>query len=592
MGGYVFDPYSGTMKYDPFAAGDSGMPAPQTSSMPPMMAGASAPQPQPEYKSQVPDVMTGLNKVVDGFFGSSRSPSGSFDPNRVESIISKLPAEQQEEARLKFALAKEQSDLFNKSRPNTSNFNLGNIFQGLGAVAYMTSKNPQVWSHSQAALNRMYQGNEDREKSARAYDMAGMKAYSDVLGDLGDSAADTMRKKREKRDAAVAGAAAMVRKASPENQAAVMEAAAAELEMQGYDVEAREFRRRAKQMGGAAPAPQAGSPTAGNVVLGSEPAYEGVRGTQRVTPANPSDPGQVGTPGYSPQPMSAGQSIYGRHEPRVRELLRKRNFANAVGGDSKAYDDEITTIGNIVQKEMEPGRALSPDERLEVLTRHGVDPQSDAGKAYILTGKLPREDQQSLTATDKKAILEADEMVSTNIAAIEGLRAAKGLSRAANQGIGASTRGWIGNNLPDYLVPDFLSSPESSDATVQYDNAIVSQALPSLKAIFGGNPTEGERKLLLELQGSSSLPRKSREDIIDRAMMAAEKRLKFNEERAAALRGGTFYKDGYSARQSIDPASAPQGRTSVPPPPAVGEQRDGYRFKGGDPSDQRNWERM
>lgn len=349
MGGYVYDPYSGTMKYDPFAAGDSGMPAPQTSSMPPMMAGASAPQPQPEYKPKVPDVMTGLNKVVDGFFGSSRSPSGSFDPNRVESIISKLPAEQQEEARLKFALAKEQSDLFNKSRPNTSNFNLGNIFQGLGAVAYMTSKNPQVWSHSQAALNRIYQGNDDREKSARAYDMAGMKAYSDVLGDLGDSAADTMRKKREKRDAAVQAASDMVKKANPGNQAFALEKAAQMLELNGFELEAREFRRRAKQMGGAAPAPQAGSPTAGNVVLGSEPAYEGARGTQRVTPANPSDPGQVGTPGYVPQPMSANRSIYGDYDARIKALLNERNRREIQGVSTKDLDDEIATIGNIVE---------------------------------------------------------------------------------------------------------------------------------------------------------------------------------------------------------------------------------------------------
>lgn len=601
MGDYSYT--YGYPMYDPYAS------MPETPTPLPNPAGVTQ---APMLMPQVPNVMTGLNSFVDGLFGGSRNAAGSFDPNKVSvpgaavgkgagpgnaqpsnpnAWMDKYGFDPETRKMMEFQqeLAQRQADVYRRNKPDTSNFNLGNIFTGLGAVAYMTSKNPQVWSHSQAALGRMQQGNEDRARAGRAYDAKLADIEAGAIGSGGDMAVKMMMKQREKRDAALASAAEMVRKADPENRAAILEAAASELEAQGYHAEARQFRERARSSlgsrGEAQPSRQP-SPSAGNMVLGAEPALEGMRGTQKVSP--PADPAGVAPPGQ----QSYG-SIYGRHEPRIRELRRQRNLDYARGADTKRYDDEIATIGNIVQEEMKPGRQLSPEERRDLVGQMGMDPESDAARSYILTGKLPREDQQMLTATDKKAILEADELVSTNKAAIKGLKAAKGLSGRANAGVGASARGWLGNNLPDYMFPDLLSSVDSSDATVQYDNAIISQALPSLKAIFGGNPTEGERKLLLDLQGSSSLPRKSREDIIDRAVAAAEERLKFNQERAAALRGGTFYKDTYSTRSSADDqqrTSAETDRTSAPgqddlpvlSPDDARKLPPGTRFRGQD----------
>lgn len=182
------------------------------------------------------------------------------------------------------------------------------------------------------------------------------------------------------------------------------------------------------------------------------------------------------------------------------------------------------------------------DGRNKIAAKLGMDPNDPATKQYLATGKFPREDQQALTAVDKKAILEADEMVQVNQQAIDALKQAKTLSNSANSGILAGTRATIGANLPDMLVPDQLSSPDSSTATLDYDNAIVGQALGQLKAIFGGAPTEGERKILLDLQGSANQPAAVRERILDRAIAMAEKRLEFNKSRADELRGGTYYK--------------------------------------------------
>lgn len=105
----------------------------------------------------------------------------------------------------------------------------------------------------------------------------------------------------------------------------------------------------------------------------------------------------------------------------------------------------------------------------------------------------------------------------------------------------------MSNNLPDLLVPDIVSSKSSGEATTNLDNAVIGTALAQLKSVFGGNPTEGERKILLELQGSSSQPDAVRQDIYQRAIEMAKKRLEFNKQRAAELRGGTYYKPGAGA---------------------------------------------
>jgi hypothetical protein len=178
----------------------------------------------------------------------------------------------------------------------------------------------------------------------------------------------------------------------------------------------------------------------------------------------------------------------------------------------------------------------------------GLDPSNPAYNSYVLTGKMPREDQAPLTATDKKAILEADEAVLQNQAAIKALTEAAKLSPMANSGYFASSRATIGNNLPDYLVPDRISSPESSAATANYENLVLGQALQQLKSIFGAAPTEGERKILLDLQASVGKPDHVRQEILARAKGLAEARLAFNQQRANELRAGTFYKSQGGAK--------------------------------------------
>jgi len=176
--------------------------------------------------------------------------------------------------------------------------------------------------------------------------------------------------------------------------------------------------------------------------------------------------------------------------------------------------------------------AVVTEERRKVADSLGWKPDSDQYKSFVATGKLPKEDQQTLTVTDKNAILEADEAVAANKSTIGQLRSAIELSKKAYSGPGASYRGYATS----------LFGNEAGIATENLTNTVTGQALENLKATFGGAPTEGERKILLDVQGAASQAPEVREEIYRRAIAAAERRQKFNEERAAQLRGGTYYK--------------------------------------------------
>jgi hypothetical protein len=140
-----------------------------------------------------------------------------------------------------------------------------------------------------------------------------------------------------------------------------------------------------------------------------------------------------------------------------------------------------------------------------------------------------------MSATAQRELFDADENVIATESGINMLDQAIKLSPVAYEGVGASQRATAATILPDSF------EPKGTKETLEFDLLLKQQVLPQLKSIFGSAPTEGERAILLELQGSSSLPRATREAVLKRARQMANQRLQFNKQKAQKLREGSYF---------------------------------------------------
>lgn len=130
---------------------------------------------------------------------------------------------------------------------------------------------------------------------------------------------------------------------------------------------------------------------------------------------------------------------------------------------------------------------------------------------------------------------------------------------------------------------------DTAVATRQFSAIMTEQALSQLRAIFGGNPTEGERAILLQMQASAGMSRAEREALIRRALEAVRAREQSAVRRLEEIVGGTYgrVQPGFQAPPapaSTPPAGGAPRRVNSPaeaealPPGTVYETPDGRRF--------------
>lgn len=200
-------------------------------------------------------------------------------------------------------------------------------------------------------------------------------------------------------------------------------------------------------------------------------------------------------------------------------------------------------------------------ERRQMAIENGLDPNSDEGKRFILTGTLPASDR-GVTAGDREAIRDADDQAQASRSAIDQLQSViapredNGLSLNDRAGSGALAdwQAWAARNDPTGFFDD-----AKGEATTELSNTVLGQALGSLKSIFGAAPTEGERQILLDMQASVDKTPAERKIIIDKAIALANRKLKYQQDRATDLRGGDYYKSN---------RGQPNVQTNAPSTPA------------------------
>lgn len=150
------------------------------------------------------------------------------------------------------------------------------------------------------------------------------------------------------------------------------------------------------------------------------------------------------------------------------------------------------------------------------------------GGSVTFTDTQPR----TLSAAEVALKAEEEKALSGLTSAQKALREALALSPKAFAGPTASMRGAIAGVTG--------GDQEAAVATRQFSSIMTEQVLSQLRSAFGANPTEGERKILLDMQASVNMSRAEREALLKRAIDAVEERQRDTRRRVDELSRGQY----------------------------------------------------
>ncbi len=287
---------------------------------------------------------------------------------------------------------------------------------------------------------------------------------------------------------------------------------------------------------------------------GSQPQNASIQGASaQVAPSGTSRAQQMGAMLMrNPRTADLGRKLLieaaTREAPKDPDNVREYKFAVSQGY-AKPYSEWVLES----KRAGVADQANKPSELMKRGLEMGLKPGTPEMNDWLRTvGKA-----EQMTDATRRQINEADDQIAAGRSATGNLDQALKLNEKAYSGPAASLRGYFTS----------LFGSEAGENTQNLENLVGTQALSQLRTIFGGNPTEGERKILLELQGSVNQTPKVRAEIWGRAKTMAETRVKNAEREAEQLRGGTFYRPGGGQSKGPEASgtvSPPSGERSSP----------------------------
>jgi hypothetical protein len=169
------------------------------------------------------------------------------------------------------------------------------------------------------------------------------------------------------------------------------------------------------------------------------------------------------------------------------------------------------------------------------------------GKIYDISSGTPvpttKGGERELKTAELKELFDTQDSLTSGEGALAAMQKAQGMMELPEDqrpltGFGAETRA----SMERVPILDLLNnaSKEQAGATTEFKTLISEQALQSLKGIFGGMPTEGERKVLLEMQALPSYTPEEQKRILGNAVTAVQRRMSFNQQKADAIKSGDY----------------------------------------------------
>lgn len=166
---------------------------------------------------------------------------------------------------------------------------------------------------------------------------------------------------------------------------------------------------------------------------------------------------------------------------------------------------------------------------------------------------------RKLEANERTKLFELQEQIDADIGVGESLKRLDSLSDLAYSGAGASFRGTAMSRIPGG------GNNERANATVLSENITIELALKQLKSTFGAAPTEGERKILMDLQASVDKSPVQKKQIIAAAMRAVAERVRYRKKQQEAIRTGSYAmpKGNSSSSSSAKPKAQNNAGASI-----------------------------
>lgn len=192
--------------------------------------------------------------------------------------------------------------------------------------------------------------------------------------------------------------------------------------------------------------------------------------------------------------------------------------------------------------------------QLKVLRAAGIDPASAEGRKAL----FPRTDTP-ISATDKKAIFQAEDALPALQGTIENLNRALELNDKTFSGFGAGIRGDIASKLPSSIAP------KGAVETAEWSKIMEPEALQNMANTLKGATTDFELKKHIGMLADASTTPSVRKGVIQRMKKLAERKLEIEQSRINDLRGGSYFKEGGGASGARQAPAAP---TSGATPPA------------------------
>ncbi len=146
---------------------------------------------------------------------------------------------------------------------------------------------------------------------------------------------------------------------------------------------------------------------------------------------------------------------------------------------------------------------------------------------------LRQQQAARLSPTEIKMLSEGEDLVASGKQALADLKEAYRFNPNSLAG------GWLEKGQ-QFLFEAAGSNDPTIVNTRVINNLLGAQGLAKLRATFGGNPTEGERAILLELEGIGSKTREERATIVRRAYRVLQDRVAREQQRVDALKSGAY----------------------------------------------------